>query len=192
MEFVTFAHERHYHKAQRRAVKRKSNLPAFTLDEMIVVAGHCSRMFSGKDYLIRGICHGAKNGLERRRLLELMDRNCEIVCTDLFPGEDVLQWDFRHQRDEWIGAFDFLYSNSLDHARNPWDCLRVWLAQLKLNGRIYIQWTPAHLTVQGGDCFGASLNEYIAVIDEVGEVEDLLYCGRSIVILVAKRADEQH
>ena len=191
MEFVTFATERHYLKAQRRANHRKSNCPAFTECEIAMIAGDMLRR-SRVQKQLRGICHGARNGLEAAKLCSSIDtREMNVISTDLFPIDNtVLEWDFRKPRNEWIGIFDFVYSNSLDHARNPWDCLRVWLAQLKPNGRIYIQWTPSHLTVRGGDCFGASLNEYIAVIDEVGKVEDLLYCGQSVVILVVKRADE--
>ena len=193
MELTTFPSDRYYIKAQRRQRKRKSDLPAYTDREISAIARYQSGLISrDSPKVLLGICHGARGGREADRLLAYLPGNVEMVSTDLFPElGKVIEWDFSQPKEGWKDHFHFVYSNSLDHARHPMDTLRVWFSQLIKSevGRLYIQWTTCHKGVHGGDCFGATLDEYISLIDEAGEVVDLLYCGDGLTVIVAKRRD---
>ncbi|MCY4607979.1 MAG: hypothetical protein OXD40_05215 [bacterium] len=106
-----------------------------------------------------GICHGARNGFEvawfREHLLG------DVIGTDVaetatqFPHMHV--WDFHDDNPEWIGKFDFIYSNSLDQALSPAGALSAWARQLVPEGRMYIEHTMAHSVEGAGemDPFGA-------------------------------------
>ena len=188
MELIIFASERHYRKAQKRSNSAKTTRAGFTGVEMDVVSRRIESMPSGG---IRGICHGARTGEEAIAITSRLSRPASIECTDLFPkGPNVRKWDFRHEENEWIGVMDFVYSNCLDHARNPTDCMETWLKQLKPDGVLLIQWTPNHIGVLGGDCFGAALHEYIGLMNEVGRVLELLYCHDSHIVLVGGKATD--
>ncbi len=145
----------------------------------------------------RGLCHGARCGTEVKLFQELCPKLEEVVGTDLYARdqERVIEWDFHKQKDEWIGRFDFVYSNSFDHSDRPLECLKTWMAQLKPTGLLLLSWSFAHklddrpqLPYPGGDCFGASLHEYIDLCRQAGEVVDLLWCnaGAGQTIVVAK------
>ena len=93
-----------------------------------------------------GICHGARNGYE---VTWFRDRlGSEVIGTDIsetaaeFPH--MVAHDFHERRDDWIGKFDFVYTNSLDQAFDPEKALAAWSEQLKSNGCIYIEHTMQH------------------------------------------------
>ena len=93
-----------------------------------------------------GICHGARNGFEVAWLREAL--GAEVWGTDIsetataFPHMTV--WDFHEENPDWIGRFDFVYSNSLDQALAPDRALRAWAGQLAPGGRIYVEHTTSH------------------------------------------------
>ena len=140
------------------------------------------------------ICHGARTGEEMRQFCQYSP-GAIIVGTDVFATDpDVLEWDFHETKPEWRGAFDLVYSNSLDHSLKPKECLTTWMGQLKPDGILALVWTFAHtleerpLPYPGGDCFGAALHEYIGLVKSVGVVHDLLWCpverGNDHVVIV--------
>jgi hypothetical protein len=106
-----------------------------------------------------GICHGARNGYEVRWFADRL--KAEVIGTDIsetateFP--DMVVHDFHERRDDWVGKFDFVYTNSLDQAFDPEKALAAWADQLTRNGCIYIEHTMQH-SAQGAsemDPFGA-------------------------------------
>ena len=107
----------------------------------------------------RGICHGARNGFEVEWLRKKLPG--DVIGTDIaetatrFPHMHV--WDFHDEKPEWLGMFDFVYTNSLDQAINPEKAIKTWSKQLKPEGRIYIEHTMAHSVEGAGemDPFGA-------------------------------------
>ena len=70
-----------------------------------------------------GICHGTRRGKEQEWFRKYLQ--CEVIGTEIsdtalqFP--DTIQWDFHEVKPEWIGAVDFIYSNSFDHSYDPAD-----------------------------------------------------------------------
>lgn len=109
--------------------------------------------------LKRGLCHGARNGWEVEWFRDRLD--CEVIGTDIaetatdFPH--MVQHDFHEVRDEWVGGFSFIYTNSLDQAFDPEKALKAWAGQLTDDGRIYIEHTMQHSSIAAGemDPFGA-------------------------------------
>ena len=106
-----------------------------------------------------GICHGARNGFEVSWLRRTLGG--EVIGTDIsetatkYP--DLHVWDFHDENPAWERRFDFVYTNSLDHAIEPARALKVWAKQIVPGGRIYIEHTIAHSPDHAGkkDPFGA-------------------------------------
>ncbi|MBA3510507.1 hypothetical protein [Sphingomonas sp.] len=94
----------------------------------------------------RGLCHGARNGFEVRWFADALD--CPVLGTDISETaeqfENMVVHDFQEPRSEWAGKWDFIYTNSLDHAFNPRKALDIWADQLAPKGRIYIEQTMQH------------------------------------------------
>jgi hypothetical protein len=94
----------------------------------------------------RGLCHGARNGWEVQWLKNRL--NCEVIGTDISETanslEDMVQHDFHHVREDWIGEFSFIYTNSLDQAFDPATALNVWAKQIGADGLIFIEHTMHH------------------------------------------------
>ena len=164
----------------RYRMGRKSNAIPGEIDRVIAYF-HANR----DRPIMKVICHGARDGTEVRLFRERCVTDAEIIGTDVFAKDPtcVIEWDYHETKPEWAGAFDVVYSNSLDHSPKPQQCLTTWLSQLKPDGLLFIDWTPAHtleerpLPYPGGDCFGAAIHEYIQIAKNAGGViQDLLWC----------------
>ena len=106
----------------------------------------------------RGICHGARNGYEVRWLADRL--NVDVIGTDISdtaPQFGLVVHDFHEPRREWVGAFDFVYTNSLDQALDPQKALDTWADQLTPKGCIYVEHTMLHSAAGASemDPFGA-------------------------------------
>lgn len=182
MRLKKFKSHEHYVEVQRRTACRRGPGPYFTDAEIERIARWLKSR--GVDGPLRGICHGARAGLEADEIVKHFPA-ADVFGTDLFPysgksdrhpGESkVVEWDFSERRSEWIGAFDLIYSNSLDHARDPEGTVAVWMEQLKPGGHLCVQWTASDVKACSGDCFGATLWEYVQLMNSHGRVIDLLY-----------------
>ena len=110
----------------------------------------------------RGICHGARNGFEVREFRKYGNKVIGTDISDTAKDHGLIQWDFHHQKRIWIGMFDFVYTNSLDHSHTPRWAIRKFIEQLKPGGKCVIH-TPdnfANLSPGNpGDCFGATVRE---------------------------------
>jgi len=181
MKQIKFSSYEQYLHAQRLTVMKRGFGPYFCDMEMIRIAEWCRRNGLQVRY---GICHGARNGLECDELMRHLPMS-EIIGTDIAPysGKSkqmagqakVIEWDFNKQRKEWIGRFDLVYTNSLDHSNDPPTTLSVWLEQLVWNGALFVQWNRSNLNVKGGDCFGADLLEMIDLLNSTGRLVDMIY-----------------
>lgn len=106
-----------------------------------------------------GVCHGARNGFEVEWFRDKLSG--DVIGTDIsetatqFPH--MVVWDFHETNPDWIGKFDFVYTNSLDQAMDPEKAVAAWIGQLKEGGRVYIEHTMAHSPQGAGemDPFGA-------------------------------------
>ena len=97
--------------------------------------------------LIRGLCHGSRNGFEQEFFNKKSSR-FKVIGTDI--SETALNfnnsyvWDFHDKNTDWVNNFDFIYTNSLDQSWKPADALEVWLEQLNEEGILFIEHTEAH------------------------------------------------
>lgn len=106
-----------------------------------------------------GVCHGARNGWEVKWLKDRL--SCPVIGTDIsetaLEMDDMVQHDFHEIRQDWLGKFSFIYSNSLDQAFSPEKALAAWSDQISDDGLIFIEHTMYHAP-QGAssmDPFGA-------------------------------------
>lgn len=96
--------------------------------------------------LTRGICHGVRRGVEQRWFSEKL--NIPVIGTDIgesashFPN--TVQWDFHERNADWVGGFDFVYTNSHDHAYDPKKAFDAWIEQLKPDGMLFIEHSLQH------------------------------------------------
>jgi hypothetical protein len=111
-----------------------------------------------------GICHGTRRGQEQQWFAEKLNASVfgtEISDTALqFPN--TIQWDFHETKPEWLGKYDFIYSNSFDHSYDPKKCLNAWMSCLKDDGLCIIEHSSLHSPkgVTELDPFGVSLEYF--------------------------------
>jgi len=109
-----------------------------------------------------GICHGTRRGKEQEWFRKYL--HCEVIGTEIsdtalqFPH--TIQWDFHDVKPEWLGAVDFIYSNSFDHSYDPAKCLTAWMSCIRPGGVCIIEHSNMHDTMGASelDPFGASIN----------------------------------
>lgn len=117
-----------------------------------------------------GICHGAKLGKENTWFQE--KTGISFIGTDISietnPEMNLINWDFHNVKEEWKDSVDIIYSNSLDHSYDPSHALRQWISCLKETGILVLEHTNCHLESTPTDPFGATEQEYILLLKEVG------------------------
>ena len=154
--------------------KRKIDRVWVTKEDIIYI----SKFIKGK-----GICHGARNGFEVK---EFSKYNGKVIGTDISDTASkygLIQWDFHKQKKEWIGKFDFVYTNSFDHAYNPELNFKIFMEQLKKGGKCIIHTSvdmEKLLHDHPSDCFGASKEELMKMFDNP---EFHMFNNRNIYII---------
>jgi hypothetical protein len=120
------------------------------------------------------LCHGSRNGAEVGWFRRYSPSARVVLGTDIsdtatkFPG--LIQWDFHDLKEEWVDAWDVIYSNSWDHAFDPVKMFRNWMRCLSHNGLLFIEHstyrTPAR--VSRLDPLGAKLDALCRMLDRIG------------------------
>ena len=124
-----------------------------------------------KTSVIKGICHGSRNGFEQNFFNEKKD-GFEVIGTDISDTakdyKNSIVHDFHNEKKEWINNFDFVYSNSLDQSFDPKKALEVWLNQIKEKGFIIIEHSDQHGVISSGkmDPFGVEANFFPYLLSE--------------------------
>jgi SAM-dependent methyltransferase len=93
----------------------------------------------------RGLCHGSRNGTEVRWFREKL--GIEVIGSDISdtaPDHGLIQWDFHERNPDWVGRFDFVYTNSHDHAYDPKKAISAWVEQLAPGGVLLLEHTLQH------------------------------------------------
>ena len=113
--------------------------------------------------IIKGICHGSRNGFEQNFFNKNKDR-FYVIGTDISDTaenfKNSITHDYHEEKKEWLNNFDFVYSNSLDQSFDPRKALQTWLNQLKKNGFLILEHTDQHGVIASGkmDPFGVEAN----------------------------------
>ena len=161
----------------RKKVARPYNKSATTLEVVDAIVTH----HKGIGNVRLGLCHGVRFGEELDMFQNAFKQGEWIgteVLAELCDGKRILNCDFSHVKNEWLGEFDVIYSNALDHSYDPWKTVKAWIACLSPMGRLYVEWNPwsNKLGGKGGraDCFAASESEYLELFQRAGKVEQVL------------------
>lgn len=134
-----------YREIQIRFNKKKLSWVWADAQTLNLVADIVQREVDSEKVL--GICHGTRNGFEQKHFNDGFP-NFEVIGTDIsdtasdYPNSVV--WDFHDRNEEWLGKFDFVYSNSLDQGWKPREALKQWLAQIHRDGVVVIEHTEGH------------------------------------------------
>jgi SAM-dependent methyltransferase len=119
-----------------------------------------------------GVCHGVRNGNENKWFGELLP-DCVVLGTEIGPLAEqfpkTIRWDFHEVKPEWIGAVDFIYTNSLDHAYDPEKAVKNWVRCLTPLGRCFIEYWGNGTVINSGsptDPFSADLDSVIRLVGE--------------------------
>ncbi len=127
----------------------------------------------------RGLCHGTRGGQEQAWFRHYLP-GCEVLGTEIAPTAvqfpHTIQWDFHETKPDWLGAYDFIYSNSWDHAYDPAKALTAWFRCLRPGGVCVLEYSSEHgpAFVTPMDPFGIDLPELLELIGTWG-------AGRAVV-----------
>jgi len=120
------------------------------------------------------LCHGTRNGAEQKFFQEVYGKDLEVMGSEIsdtatgFPN--TTHWDFMKRNPDWVGKYDIVYSNSLDHCTDPVATLKVWKEQLKEGGNIFLEYTflSKHNVSRAWDPLELSKDELLECLEEVG------------------------
>jgi hypothetical protein len=162
----TFDYER-YRAVQTAGNRRKLAAQWVDEDTIRYLAQFISAAVPGATF---GICHGTRRGNEQLWFAKYLG-GCKILGTEIsdtagdFPN--TVQWDFHEPKPEWVGAANFVYSNSWDHSYDPPRMFKTWLEQLAPSGVLVLEHTQQHQDVTELDPFGAQLPELIQLLGSI-------------------------
>ena len=121
------------------------------------------------------ICHGTRAGAEQRYFKTFLP-NAYVLGTEISDNATdypmTIEHDFNVQKPEWIGKFDVVYSNCIDHSIDPKATLKTWSEQLANTGILCVQYSQQQ-SIPGGnvnDPLDATLDEIVNLIEEIGMV----------------------
>ena len=120
------------------------------------------------DYLVskggkreyKGICHGTRIGKEIEWFNRHLPVGSYVFGTDIEPTAkkfaNTIEHDFHEMKTEWLNSFDFIYSNSHDHAKDPKKALKNWLLSINDKGFVFLEHSRSHgkKFQDDADCWG--------------------------------------
>lgn len=164
-----------YIDVQRKLTAKKTGYGniyfSWCTEDMIV---HVNELIHKYIDSIRSIvCHGCRCGTEVD-VLQRLNPDVKVYGTDLygeayrFDRTYFMEMDFDIIPEEWIGYFDVVYSNSIDHSRNPINTLLAWKAELREGGICFVdfEWGRG---VSREDCFHLDGIDYESEINDIAD-----------------------
>ena len=126
-----------YVKCQVAANKRKASNQWAVEENIKAIAEWINNHNNPK----HGLCHGVRQGWEVEWFSKYIS-GCLMMGTDIGKPVKKYIWqhDFNKQNPDWLHKFDFIYSNSFDHAYNPAETLKIWAEQLKPGGLLILEY----------------------------------------------------
>lgn len=157
-----------YRKAQVKANQDKLALSWVKPETVDLV---CERVLAANPAPTFGLCHGTRRGEEQRLFADRL--KCRVIGTEISPTAakfpNTIEWDFHQVKPEWEGACDIIYSNSLDHARDPAKAIEVWMSCLKpTTGILAIEWVE--LLGRGRVKQATAMDPVSATADEISDL----------------------
>lgn len=126
-----------YVEAQKTANKKKSSNVWAVEENIKFIADYLHKKLKPD----LGICHGTRGGHEQAWFNKYI-KYCKTIGTEVGDSSapDTVQWDFNRVNRYWKSEFDFVYSNSFDHAYDPEKTLRIWSEQVIHGGLIILEY----------------------------------------------------
>jgi hypothetical protein len=118
-----------------------------------------------------GLCHGTRRGLEQAWFATHLKGGPKVIGTEIsdtatdFPN--TVQWDFHDSNPDWVGAADFVYSNSWDHAFDPAKAFAAWVESLRPGGWLLLDHNrnQAPESANALDPFGVTYERLVAMLE---------------------------
>lgn len=138
MKLYKYKSYKEYVKCQVSANKKKKS-NQWACEENIKFLSEYLRMKMRQPQ--RGLCHGVRTGKEVDWFNKYLDK-CKVIGTDIGKSKhkNVVKWDFNERNNSWFREFDFIYSNSFDHAFDPGATFLTWTHQVKRGGVIILEY----------------------------------------------------
>ncbi len=138
-------------------------------DWVYVKEGTIEQIYRDRPSATMVICHGTRAGAEQRFFKKFLP-NADVLGTEISDNATeypmTIQHDFNFQKEEWIGKYDIVYSNCIDHSIDPKETLKTWSDQLSPVGRMYVEYC------QNQSIPGGNVNDPLDATNE--EIESLL------------------
>jgi len=158
-----------YRKAQVRANKKKIEWQWTTDPAIKFLAKNIVRIL-GKSPK-HGLCHGTRRGLEQQSFAKHIP-GCKVLGTEISDTADqfphTIQWDFHDVKPEWVGKFDFVYSNSWDHSYDPVKLFSAWMSELRPGGICLLEHTRSQWRVSESDPLGMTVKQLTMLLKNLG------------------------
>lgn len=131
MKIFEYTSEQHYIELQikRWKKKRKNECPESIyrdqMKDIIVPAGS------------HILCNGVRNSHEVKCFMSIYP-GTTVIGTDIATkSNNIVKCDFS-KLPSYLTGFDLIYSNSLDHSRDPIFTIKHWVSRLKPGGQIVV------------------------------------------------------
>lgn len=137
MKIYQYKNYNEYLKSQKEAFDRKFKNVWAREENIKVIADYIKNLTK----IEMGVCHGVRQGFEIEWFIKNL--NCYVIGTEIGGNcgkANILHWDFNKENPDLINRFDFIYSNSFDHAYNPEITINIWKRQLRKNGLIILEY----------------------------------------------------
>lgn len=137
MKIFKYKNYKHYTYCQKKAFERKFKNVWANEDNIKFISEYIKNYYKG---ICNGICHGVRQGHEVLWFKKYL--GCDVIGTDIGNSKEdyIIQHDFNKCNPEFLNKFDFIYSNSFDHAFDPEKTFNIWLDQLKIGGYIILEY----------------------------------------------------
>ena len=154
-----------YLASQKRDLIKIKKAWSWTGEDNIRVIAETIRGLNPK----RGLCHGTRFGFEQQWFKKYLP-GCKVIGTELnlVNAPDTYIWDFNEPHQDWIGEFDFVYSNSYDHCFDPEVTFRVWCNQVKRGGVLIFEHGAQHERATKKDPVGMTVEELVKHVEASG------------------------
>ena len=136
MKIYKYKNYEEYVAAQERGNRKKLKSHSGTGTEVI---NEIKKRVAEADNII---CHGTRGGQEQGFFIKAYPQ-AYVIGTEISSTANnipnTIHHDFTKQKDEWIGKFDILYSNSFDHTITPNETIITWTDQLNKHGHMVLE-----------------------------------------------------
>jgi len=173
MKYIKHSSYEEYVAEQTKLNKAKLHIVWALKSNMVDIKSYCDKH---KINVTNILCHGTRNGKELHYFNESFSNVC-VLGTEISDTAtefmNTIQWDFHELKEEWIGQFDIVYTNSWDHSYDLNKALDSWMRSLSPNGRLFLDWNEDTLKpTNKADCCGCTFEELQEILNEKYIVED--------------------